>query len=467
MFENFQKADISKAQQDEAVKWKIKGNELFNQGNYEAAISCYDKGLEIDLLNSNLWNNKGLSLYKIGKREEAQKCKEILQILQRTELIEKKHPIEEEEIVCNENIPPVPPEPPGSSLPLTIEKSPIPIQEKLMNESPTTARIHGISGSTQYLLRGMKNINGKKFETFEEINHFYSNYEKILADAEISARKQQEERLAELINEEHRLDKLLSENIARRTFEVDRHINDLYYKILNPGNIFRKLNYQMQYWIQVYFRSYRINNPLSGLSKELKKVRTQKELLISYKQNNIQNECNKVIDSYDFLEQNKSFFIGAQGEELVISILSRLPREYHVLNDVNLQFKPALYWKKNKGYILSSQIDHIVVGPTGIFLIETKNWKLSDIDQKFDDLIFQVQRSSYALWRYLVSYYRQNDLPKIRNIVVSMQGSNTGRKLQKFIDIIAPNQLPGYITERESSLTQEDISKIIRILASI
>jgi hypothetical protein len=51
---------------------------------------------------------------------------------------------------------------------------------------------------------------------------------------------------------------------------------------------------------------------------------------------------------------------GGAGERTVESILAELPDEFCVLNDV------AVGW---------GNLDHIVVGPTGVFVIETKNWR--------------------------------------------------------------------------------------------
>jgi len=45
----------------------------------------------------------------------------------------------------------------------------------------------------------------------------------------------------------------------------------------------------------------------------------------------------------------------------------------------------------------SSQIDHIVVGPTGLFLVETKNWKFSDIETKSDKLVLSGE--TFQPWR--------------------------------------------------------------------
>ncbi|MBO2526297.1 MAG: DNA-binding protein [Bacteroidetes bacterium] len=55
---------------------------------------------------------------------------------------------------------------------------------------------------------------------------------------------------------------------------------------------------------------------------------------------------------------------GAYAEDRVARRLARLPKEYHVFNDV--------YIRSNKR---SVQIDHIVISRYGVFVIETKNYK--------------------------------------------------------------------------------------------
>ena len=57
-------------------------------------------------------------------------------------------------------------------------------------------------------------------------------------------------------------------------------------------------------------------------------------------------------------------FKGQFGEKVVRKVLNNLPEEYIVLNDILLS--------KEAG---TSQIDHIVLSPYGIFVIETKNYK--------------------------------------------------------------------------------------------
>ncbi|MDD2598510.1 MAG: nuclease-related domain-containing protein [Kiritimatiellae bacterium] len=56
----------------------------------------------------------------------------------------------------------------------------------------------------------------------------------------------------------------------------------------------------------------------------------------------------------------ESYFKGARGEEIVAIWLASLPAGYHVFHDVDLSKVGSL--------------DHLVAGPTGVFVIETKFW---------------------------------------------------------------------------------------------
>lgn len=56
----------------------------------------------------------------------------------------------------------------------------------------------------------------------------------------------------------------------------------------------------------------------------------------------------------------ESFFRGARGEERVAGVLGGLPETYHVFHD----------------YVAGGEhVDHVVVGPAGVFSVETKSWR--------------------------------------------------------------------------------------------
>jgi hypothetical protein len=84
------------------------------------------------------------------------------------------------------------------------------------------ARIHGTAGSTKYLLKRTRPVNGKPMESLGELQHFLSHYEEILAKAEAAAARKQDECILALKNDEARLARELEVGLARRTAEVDR-----------------------------------------------------------------------------------------------------------------------------------------------------------------------------------------------------------------------------------------------------
>jgi len=64
---------------------------------------------------------------------------------------------------------------------------------------------------------------------------------------------------------------------------------------------------------------------------------------------------------------------GAIGELALLDELRRLPDEFAIINDLKLRADSFL--RDASGVPLqSAQIDHVVVGPTGVFVVETKNW---------------------------------------------------------------------------------------------
>lgn len=55
-----------------------------------------------------------------------------------------------------------------------------------------------------------------------------------------------------------------------------------------------------------------------------------------------------------------NYLKGADGEDRVGKALSLLPEEYNVINDLQTD---------------SGNIDHVIIGPTGVYVLDTKNWR--------------------------------------------------------------------------------------------
>lgn len=78
--------------------------------------------------------------------------------------------------------------------------------------------------------------------------------------------------------------------------------------------------------------------------------------LVHFMRRQITRRADKLMD------ESIAYRKGAEGESLTADALSDLPDTYSVFHDLT---HPSI----------GGNIDHIVVGPTGVFALETKNWK--------------------------------------------------------------------------------------------
>ena len=71
---------------------------------------------------------------------------------------------------------------------------------------------------------------------------------------------------------------------------------------------------------------------------------------------------------------------GAEGEKRVLELLSRLPKDFYVITDVELVIRHK-----------TAQIDYIIIGPTGIFIIEAKNLKGTVSGNAKDEMLLKTK----------------------------------------------------------------------------
>jgi hypothetical protein len=97
-------------------------------------------------------------------------------------------------------------------------------------------------------------------------------------------------------------------------------------------------------------------------------------------------------------EINTSIY-GAIGEQKVVKELENLPNGYFLINDFSFTFPTPIYNRQEDDYIKSIQIDHVLISPSGVFLIETKNWSKQSLNNlSLRSPVQQIKRSSFALF---------------------------------------------------------------------
>lgn len=198
-----------------------------------------------------------------------------------------------------------------------------------------------------------------------------------------------------------------------------------------------------------------------------------------YLENNLDLEIkHRLSDIIDQLEKIRTIrhsneYKGADGEIFVIEKLSKLSDEYCLFNNLSLKLKKGV--KFNRTLLKSAQIDHLVVGPSGVYVIETKNWSESYVQSVFDEGTYtpydQIKRSSYIVYRYLNRlkygnilqkvYYKLSEKEiKVKSIIVVI---NAKIPLQNkgYVEVLYPDQLIDYITKRNHTFSNEMMQAII------
>lgn len=153
------------------------------------------------------------------------------------------------------------------------------------------------------------------------------------------------------------------------------------------------------------------------------------------------------MEQADSALHSKEFF-GALGECQVISLLRRLGRDYHIFNDIRLVAERAYRFEEQ--WLQSAQIDHLVVGPNGVFVIETKLWgRKSTADESLFDPRMQVKRAGYLAYKELGC--------SVTSIVAAVREMPRQTRVQK-VWVLRAADLPGFIRKWRGSV---DVRRVV------
>ncbi|MBI1781200.1 MAG: NERD domain-containing protein, partial [Sphingobacteriales bacterium] len=176
------------------------------------------------------------------------------------------------------------------------------------------------------------------------------------------------------------------------------------------------------------------------------------------------------------IDELNSFIYGALKKKKVVRTLEALSDEYFLINDFSVSFAPAIYNRQENDYIKSVQIDHILVAPSGIFLIETKNWSEKSLENlSLRSPVQQIKRANFVLYKLLnseMSNYRLHldrhhwgdKKISIRNLIVLM---NTKPKEEfQHVKILTLNELLGYVNYFKPIFSNTETQRIAEFLVN-
>lgn len=365
---------------------------------------------------------------------------------------------------------------------------------KIMTNSETaeqnfhSARIYGQSGALKDLL---KEIDDPKIQTLEDVLQFRKNYAVVCQKKVNDSVAQVKLQISKMMAEMNQL--MLQRDVVNKSKseEQNKIISHLESKLTHQ-------NQQRNFFINLYHKikrrtwnkkiKYFKNNfqaILHGAIKDYDKRITGIADKIKYTENNIQivakdnisSELHRLHGLSETIEKEKYLMYGAIGETSAITEFKKLPETYHVINDFRIAFDRPIYNRAENDRIYSIQIDHIVVGPTGIFIIETKYWSNRSMS---NDALFspvkQVKRAGFALFVLLNDAIKSRHIRRLVNNwgerkispkqIVASVNSVPHAEFQ-YVKVIGIEKLNSYITYGKKEFTIEETQDIVDYLLSI
>jgi|GEM_PF-262692 len=347
------------------------------------------------------------------------------------------------------------------------------------------ATVYNQIGSLTELLSKCS-YKGINFNSFKEIIEFLNNYK--------SSLKHSKEKAKEDLNKEiENLKSVLNDVLAKYELK-NKAICDLLDKQLaeldlllsipqdNSSNPFKLLFYRCRFFRNTKKREYLSSNYEKEKDKYLKSTNEAiKEIQerLGDRESNYDKWVEKLSNEYisrsnyihSVLMENSAFVYGAKGEHIAVEELKRLPDSSSIINNVCYKFRKAVHDRKNDDWIYSAQVDHVVVGPTGIFLIETKNWSMeSTVNKDLFSPVKQINRSGHAIYIVLNDAIEKGHLGalnkqwgakrvSVRKIIL-LTGHKPNAEYQ-FVKLLNLSEIRNYITQGETIFNNEEVKALV------
>jgi hypothetical protein len=352
--------------------------------------------------------------------------------------------------------------------------------------------IYNTIGSLTYLKTyldeaGIHDLRSVKALTdFQDHYRFYT--QNILQKHEVLIKEEQ----ANLILDIKSLKEDLNEHIQTLENDYTSKLNQLRDDLhqlssVNPENSLQKLKNKLNQW-SIKIKITKLEKDQNQLTHKIThdlnlKIEKNQQLLdfiSEHKQEAVKQSADYELKEAkrinDVIDEVKPYIYGAIGEQKVVKTLETLSDDYYLINDFTVKFSKALYNSKEDDYINTIQIDHILVGPPGIFLIETKNWSERSLENlSLRSPVDQIKRTNYALFMLLhheASKFRINlnhhwgDLRiSIKNLLVLIQHKPNVEF--QYVKVLKLDELLGYIGYAKANYSAPEVKKITDTLLRI
>ncbi len=350
---------------------------------------------------------------------------------------------------------------------------------------PPTATIHGESGAVKELLTSIADSQISDLKDFENFQKEYPRrrqemVEKGMALVQLQLSKLNAD-LAKAHTARNRAHEAKASELEGRKRNLERELAQLV-----PQRLFlEKISGRLRAWLlklrvwyvrkslpfALYLATQKHDNRIAALKSKVGRIESD----LKAEAERAAGDQLQRLDRLGFkVEKMKFLYYGAIAENEVIERLGRLPSDYHVINDFRRSFSKPIYNRAERDRIYSIQIDHLVVGPTGIYVIETKNWSEETLFSGDHFSPFkQVRRAGFALFvlinqalnprgiRGLFGRWRGKKL-SIKQVLVFR--NRVPQEKHPYVKVLSVGSLNSYVTFGSRLYDPDEVQAIVDFL---
>jgi hypothetical protein len=355
------------------------------------------------------------------------------------------------------------------------------------------SRTYNTIGSLTTLKSHLAENNISDFKSLKEVIDFQNSFEnsrqKLISHHTNLIEKEKnllnlelKELNTEIETTRQQTEQILTDEIEKIKQELDISISN------NPTNLFQKINKILSVWNLKRKIRHKENKFESNLKKTISHLidnfqekSSRHQFIVSNADEAVKQSVHHSLSELErkkaVIDNLNSFIYGALGEQKVVKALENLSDECILINDFSVSFSPAIYNRQENDYIKSVQIDHILIAPSGIFLIETKNWSEKSLaNLSLRSPVQQIRRTSFVLFKLLnnemSNYHLSLDRHhwgdkkiSIKNLIV-MTNTKPQEEFQ-YVKVLTLNELLGYINYFKPSFSSDETRRIADFILRI
>ena len=347
-------------------------------------------------------------------------------------------------------------------------------------------KVYNQIGSLTTIKSHLRNYHINDFNSLNELITFQKNYtvtqQQLISNHSILIEQEKATLKSEIAELENFIETSKNENRQKLYLELEELKQRLNNLLSTQSNIIKTIiNYFESNGLKRKIRDIELNFD-SKIANSIQ-YSTDKLIKKSNRYNFIVNHFEDAVTQSSFsqlkelerkkmkIEEINTSIYGAIGEQKVSDDLENLPDDYVLINDFTYSFHPPIYYRQENRNIASVQIDHLLVSPAGIFLIETKNWSEHSLNNlNLRSPVEQIRRANFALFKILTDkitslldqhHWGDRKIP-IRNLIVLIN-QKPDEEFQH-VKILTLKELRGYVEYFKPCFSEKETQRVSNYL---